>query len=307
MNPGPGFSWQAVSNQLPASDAEEMTSRTEQLHPIGPTIARDGLRLHFLDHGRPGRAGVLLLHGSGAHAHWWDEFVPHLGDAFHVVALDLRGHGDSDWAEPPRYEYLDYAGDALAVLDHLGWDRAVVVGHSMGGHVAVLAAAEWPERVRALVVIDSMPRLPSEVLSAFRSIGHRPARRHPDLETYVAHYRVRPDGTSAPAEVVRRLAIHAARREPDGWYVHKCDRRTYAERRGVDMVGYWARVRCPALLLGGARSDRLTPERVSLVRGACPQARFATIPNAGHHVFLDQPAACGKAVREFLAGGDSTG
>ena len=263
--------------------------------------------LHLLDHGKGGRPGVLLLHGSGAHAYWWDEFVPHLGEAFHAVALDLRGHGDSGWAEPPRYAYRDYAEDALAVLDHLEWDRVAIVGHSMGGHVAVTAAAEWPERTSALVVIDSMPRLPTEIVSTFHSIGERPTRRYPDLETYVAKYRIRPDGTAAPAAVVRRLAAHAARRAADGSYVHKCDRRTYTERRAVDMVAYWQRVRCPALLVGGARSGRLTPDRVALVRAAAPHARFATVSDAGHHVFLDQPAACAHAVREFLTGANLTG
>ena len=249
----------------------------------------------------------MLLHGSGAHAHWWDEFVPQIGSGFHVVALDLRGHGDSAWAEPPRYAYRDYAEDALAVLDHLGWERSVVVGHSMGGHIAVLSTAEWPHRVRALVVIDAMPRMPSELLARYHGIGERPSRRYPDLETYVAHYRVRPAGTSAPAEVVRRLATHAARRESDGSYAHKCDRRTYAGRQPVDMVPNWKRVQCPALLVGGMRSDRLTPERLALVRQACPHAAVAMLPDAGHHVFLDQPAACAEVVRRFLTAGDSTG
>lgn len=181
------------------------------------------------------------------------------------------------------------------------------VGHSMGGHVAVTAAAEWPERTSALVVIDSMPRLPTELVSTFHSIGERPTRRYPDLETYVAKYRVRPAGTSTPPEVVRRLAMHAARREPDGSYVHKCDRRTYAERRAVDMVHYWKRVQCPALLVAGERSDRLTPERIALVRTAAPHARLRTISHAGHHVFLDQPAACARVVREFLTGEHLTG
>jgi len=104
--------------------------------PLGCVAARpraidvNGLRLHALESGTPGRPPVCLLHGGAAHAHWFDAVTPALGEAWHLLALDQRGHGESAWARPPAYATEDFAGDLLAVLDRLGWDRVTLVGHS---------------------------------------------------------------------------------------------------------------------------------------------------------------------------------
>jgi pimeloyl-ACP methyl ester carboxylesterase len=119
------------------------------------TIQVNGLRLQVYRWGRPELRPALLLHSLAAHSHWWDGVAPLLAEHFQVVALDLRGHGGSDWVEPAAYRTVDYAGDIVAVLDALGWRSPLVIGHSLGGYIGVNLASLHPDRVGALVIVES--------------------------------------------------------------------------------------------------------------------------------------------------------
>ena len=96
-----------------------------------------GLTLHALEWGAPGRPALCFLHGGSAHAHWFDAVVPAFVDRYHVLSLDQRGHGASQWAPDPAYATEDFARDLVGVMDALGWRRMTVIGHSMGGHNAI--------------------------------------------------------------------------------------------------------------------------------------------------------------------------
>ncbi|MGH7277765.1 MAG: alpha/beta fold hydrolase, partial [Candidatus Rokuibacteriota bacterium] len=150
------------------------------------------LRLHLLEAGVRGGPPLCFLHGGAAHAHWFDAVTPAFTDRFHVVSLDQRGHGESDWSDPPAYGTEDFAADLLGVLDALGWARATIVGHSMGGHNAMSFAAWHPERVRALVIVDARPAILDERLSLMRQRGSRPLRAHPSIEAALAAFRLLP-------------------------------------------------------------------------------------------------------------------
>ncbi len=92
-----------------------------------------GLRLHYLDYGTAGRPTMLCVHGGAAHAHWFDFVAPGFSAGYHVRAMDLRGHGDSAWAEPPAYTYERYASDLAEVVEKLDLRDFVLIGHSMSG------------------------------------------------------------------------------------------------------------------------------------------------------------------------------
>ena len=124
----------------------------------------NGLALNALEWGEPGRPALCFLHGGSAHAHWFDGVAPAFADRYHVVSLDQRGHGASDWSPAAAYATPDFAGDLLGVADALGWERLTLAGHSMGGHNAMAFAAWHPERLSALVIIDSRPSLPGDRL-----------------------------------------------------------------------------------------------------------------------------------------------
>src|SRR5262245_51824824 len=126
-------------------------------HPHDRHATLGGLHFHYLDWGGAGAPPVLMLHGGAQTAHSFDEVAPALARGHHVVCLDQRGHGDTSWA--PRYRPEDFSGDVDAVLDHLGWDAATLVGMSLGGLNAMAYAASRPARVRALVVVDVVPTI----------------------------------------------------------------------------------------------------------------------------------------------------
>src|SRR5271155_2420970 len=117
----------------------------------------NGLRLHYLDWGGAGdRHTFLLLHGSAAHVHWGDDVAPLLAPLGRVLALDLRGHGRSQWARPPIYGPTAYVADLIGFIERLE-TRVVLVGHSLGGAVAQWAAIERPDLLEALIIIDAFP------------------------------------------------------------------------------------------------------------------------------------------------------
>ena len=124
-----------------------------------------------------------MLHGRAAHAHWFDRVAGAFADRFHVLALDQRGHGESQWPVPPAYATED-SSDLLAVIDALGWERAILVGYWMGGHNSMAFSAWHPNRVRGLVNLDSRPSIPAKRLSTLRGRGQqRPRRPYPSRET----------------------------------------------------------------------------------------------------------------------------
>jgi pimeloyl-ACP methyl ester carboxylesterase len=256
--------------------------------------------LHYLDYGGSGPLDMLLLHGGGANAHWFDFIGPALARHGRVVALDLRGHGDSTPAEPPVYTYDAYLQDLRAVFEAERMATPILIGHSMGGMLIVKYAGTWPQEVQALIVCDARPVYSLEVTDVLRQTGQRSGREYATQEDYMAHFRIRPDGLRAPQDVHQYVARHAGRQLPQGTWVHKIDRRVYAQREAIDTLPFWRRVICPVLFLRAEQSSRLSTPQVQSIKKACPQAEFVEVTQAGHHLILDQPAQTVTLVQDFF-------
>src|SRR5881628_1870980 len=125
--------------------------------PADGTTTLNGLRFHFLDWGTRGEPPMLLLHGGAQTAHSWDEVAPDLAHDHHVLALDQRGHGDSDWSPDGRYRREDFVADVRSFLDDRHWPAATVMALSLGGLNAIAFAAAHPARLRGLIVVDVAP------------------------------------------------------------------------------------------------------------------------------------------------------
>src|SRR5207237_6955234 len=165
-----------------------------------------GLRLSFLEWGNAGRPVLCFLHGGSAHADWFDFVTPAFAERFHVIALDQRGHGESQWAEPPAYGTEHFAADLLGFIDAPGLTRVTLIGHSMGGHNAMSFAAWHPERVSALVIIDSRPAIPAERLQFMHARGRRMPRAHPTEEAAIQAFRLLPREPFAEPAFMAHLA-----------------------------------------------------------------------------------------------------
>jgi pimeloyl-ACP methyl ester carboxylesterase len=273
--------------------------------PLGCTraqsrrIAVNGLQLHYLESGRPGAPALCFLHGGAAHAHWFDAVTPAFVDRFHVVSLDQRGHGESQWAVPAAYRTEDFAADLLGLMDALGWTRVTLVGHSMGGHNAMAFAAWHPARVAALVIVDSRPVIPAERLDVMRARGRRPPRVHATAEAAAATFRLLPRDTVADAALLAHMGREAVGRRDGGWG-WRFDPATHGERRPVDAWPLLGEITAPTLVVRGGRSPVLTAEMAERLRASIPGASLVTVPDAYHHLTLDAPAAFTTALASFL-------
>ena len=262
-------------------------------------VGVNGLRLHFLEWGTPGRPALCFLHGGAAHAHWFDLVAPAFADRFHVVSLDQRGHGESQWAEPAAYATQDFVADLIGVMDSLGWERTTVVGHSMGGHNAMAFAAWHPERVSRLVIVDSRPAIPPERLEGMHARGRRGPRLHPDPDSAVRAFRLLPRETAAAPELLAHLA-RAGFVERGGGWVYRFDPASNGSRSPVDAWPLLPRIAAPTLIVRGEWSPVLPRDMAERLRAAIAQARLVEIPKAYHHLVLDRPAVFVRELEAFL-------
>jgi pimeloyl-ACP methyl ester carboxylesterase len=264
------------------------------------TVDVNGLKLHFLESGTPGAPALCFLHGGAAHAHWFDAVTPAFSDRFHVVSLDQRGHGESQWVVPAAYGTEDFVSDLLGFMAVMGWERMILAGHSMGGHNSMTFAAWHPERVAALVIIDSRPVIPVERLNVMHARGLRIPRVHESAEAAAASFRLLPRETHAEPALLAHMARQAVARRNGGWG-WRFDPATHGERRPVDAWPLLPRITAPTLVARGGLSPVLTIEMAEQLRASIPRASLVTIPNAYHHLTLDQPAAFTAALTDFLA------
>ena len=259
----------------------------------------NGVRLHFLESGRAGTPAVCFLHGGAAHAHWFDAVTPAFADRFHVVALDQRGHGESEWVEPPAYGTEDFVADLMGLMDTMGWARMTLVGHSMGGHNAMTFAAWHPERVEALVIVDSRPVIPPDRLEFMHARGRRLPRVHTSEDSAVASFRLLPRETLADPGLLAHIARAGLARRNGGWG-WRFDPATHGARQPVDAWPLLGRITAPTLVARAALSPILPAEMAERLQASIPRASLVTIPEAYHHLTLDNPAAFTAALSAFL-------
>jgi pimeloyl-ACP methyl ester carboxylesterase len=247
----------------------------------------------------------VLLHGIRLHAHCWNHFGRRIRERFRVLALDARGHGDSDWA-PGEYHLHDFYEDLAAVMDGRGIESATLVGHSLGGRVAMLFAHLHPGRVKRLVLVDIGPSLPeSAAKQDFSRVTETPHPRDfasmDEASDYLAGILRR-----APRELIRESVVHGINARQDGRLVWKYDPSLggpplpRADRREWDMWEVAGSIGCPTLLLHGEQSQVVTPEIAERMTAEMGDCRAEMVANAGHALFTEQPEAFAEAVTRFL-------
>jgi pimeloyl-ACP methyl ester carboxylesterase len=280
----------------------------EPVLPSERDVQLDSLRLRYLDWGGAGLPPIVFLHGGGLTAHTWDLCCLALRDDFYCVALDQRGHGDSDWAPDVDYSIPAQREDVKGFVDALGLDRFVLVGMSMGAINALAFAIDYCERLSALVLIDAGPdmrRPGSRRIRDFVTGGAEPAT----LDAIIA--RALAFNPRRDPVILRRSLMHNLRPTGDGSWVWKYDRRRFQaldqdaharERRGLGER--LSHVTCPTLVVRGGDSDVFHEEDAASLAQRLPNGRHVTIPRAGHTVQGDNPKDLVVALRQFLADHD---
>lgn len=253
-----------------------------------------GVHLAVLRWGDASLPALVLLHGAGANAHWWDHLAPALAEHYHVAALDFRGHGDSDF--PEELVPGAFRDDLEALLEHLAAPRAALIGHSLGAHVAIGHAAAGGSPC-ALVLID-----PARGVSATRrratrlALSLRPT--YASREEALRRFQFLPGPADVSEALRAAVAAHSVREEPDGRFGFKFDARWFSvPERDRPVLG---NVRAPTLIVRGENSPLLTGAGAHELQRAIAGARLAVVPGAGHHVQMERPAECLAEILPFV-------
>jgi pimeloyl-ACP methyl ester carboxylesterase len=274
-----------------------------QVQPQDKTVTVNGLKLHYLDWGTAGNPPMVLLHGLRGHAHAWDDFSAAMCEDYHVLALDQRGRGESEWARDGVYTTAAYVADLLGFSTALGLESFILVGHSMGGRNGIAFSARYPEKVQKLIVVDIGPAVEQRGSARIRQEITAVPEEFDSFEAVLAH--MSKQNRYAAPEVLRRRLLYATKPLPNGkvgWRYDLAIREQW--RRGPstpeDLWPAWRRITCPTLIVRGAESDVLSPEATQQMLAALPHASAVEIPRAAHMVFEENPEAFLTAVRPFL-------
>lgn len=266
-------------------------------------ITVNGVRLHYLDWGTSGKPLLVCLHNHGGQAHIWDEFAEFMSSRYHVLALDQRGHGDSQWAES-GYERERFVEDLAAFMDALSIQKAVLVGSSIGGWNCLLYAHEHPERVECVILVDIAPEASPEFVAQW---GTRPARpdQFPSLDAAVEL--ARQGNPWASDARLRSDTQDKLRQRGDGTWVWKADPQLSTMRlRDIDnaelIQRYWTAVEelpCPIVEVRGTGSILVSDDTIRRMEQVGKQFTAVDV-EAAHVVTVDNPQGFIEATRTFL-------
>jgi pimeloyl-ACP methyl ester carboxylesterase len=274
------------------------------LGPASNSFVSQRLKLHYVDWGNPDAPPLILPHGGRDHCRSWDWVAEELCRDWHVVAPDLRGHGDSAWSPEGHYGMDAFVYDFAQLVETLGHDQVTIVAHSLGGNIATRFAGLYPDKVRKLVNIEGLGPTREQLEAEFgdsvesrlrrwigdkRRAAARQPRRYPTLEA--AYARMKEENSFLSDEQARHLTVHGASRNEDGTWSWKFDNYlnvwTASDLPYDERIQLWQAITCPVLLLFGLDSFATSP----LKDGRAAHFRDARVieyENAGHWLHHDQ-------------------
>lgn len=277
------------------------------------------LRLHYVDWGNPDAPPLILLHGGRDHCRNWDWVARRLRADWHVIAPDLRGHGDSEWSKSANYGTAGYVYDLAQLIHQLKLAPVTIVSHSLGGSITMRYAGVAPESVKRIVAIEGLGRSPRSLaetakktidqrfrdwITEQRSASGRSSRRYASVDE--ATSRMQDANKHLSAEQARHLTLHGINQNEDGTFSWKFDNYVRVslpyDIAQADVEALWQRVTCPSLLVYGAESWASDPRTDGRARHF-PNAQIVRIAGAGHWVHHDKLNTFMALVEPFLRGG----
>ena len=298
-------------------DLPALAPLAEITGPVSHSFISQRLRLHYVDWGNQDAPILLLVHGGRDHCRSWDWVAQELRHDWHVIAPDLRGHGDSQWSPEGNYETRSFIYDLAQLIHQLNVEQVVIVAHSLGGIISTRFAGLFPEKVSKLVSIEGLGLPPETVtqrqlipvadrwrewIDRKRAAASRQPRRYPTLESAFA--RMKEENAYLNDQQARHLTIHGASRNEDGTWSWKFDNYlhawTFDDVAQDEIDSLWSSICCPTLLLCGNDSKASNPRldgRASRFRNA----RVLDFDDAGHWLHHDQFQRFITELNAFLA------
>lgn len=273
--------------------------------PTDRFVTVSGQRLHVVDWGNAGRQPLVLIHGLDRVARTFDPVARHFSPTHHVVAYDMRGHGDSAWDPQGRYLVEDHVGDLAGIVAQLGLRNIVVWGNSTGGRVAQVFAGMRPDLVAALIAEDVGPERPRQIADAYaRRVQQEAAGWASEAELAAA---VRKGNAGMSQAVLDAYIQHGSRRDAEGRVVWKRDPNLVKGFVETDLWRFVRNITAPSLYLLGGRSTIVAPATQDELRRALPRAQIVTMPGLGHYPSDEQPAEAMAIVESFLKAAPAQG
>jgi len=282
---------------------------------LGPTSNRfvsQRLRLNYVDWGNPDAPPLILQHGGRDHCRSWDWVAHELRHDWHVIAPDLRGHGDSDWSPEGNYSMDAFVYDFAQLVHTLGHDQVTIISHSLGGNIATRFTGLYPEKVHKLVNIEGLGPVPSDEpdeaavrlrqwIADKRAAAGRAPRRYATLRE--AYQRMKTENSFLSDEQARHLTTHGATRNEDGTWSWKFDNYlnvwNTTDMSFSEKAKLWRAITCPVLLLWGLDSFAESPANDGRLDNFA-NGTLKEYENAGHWLHHDQFARFMADVRAFL-------
>jgi pimeloyl-ACP methyl ester carboxylesterase len=286
--------------------------------PTSHSFISQRLRLHYVDWGNPDAPPLLLVHGGQDHCRNWDWVAQDLRRDYHVIAPDLRGHGDSAHSQNGDYSMSGYVYDLAQLIHQQKLAPVRIIAHSLGGNIALRYAGVYPDTVSKLVAIEGLgpspemmerrgiPQTAAERLRAWietrRTLSSRVHRLYPTIDEAVA--RMQKENKHLTPEQARHLTIHGASQNEDGTYSWKFDNycRSWSpiDISLDELHELWGAISCPTLLVNGKESWASNPESDGRMK-YFKHGRNVAFDQAGHWVHHDQLDGFLAEVRAFLA------
>ena len=276
------------------------TSATDHFVRVG------NLNLHYLEWGKAGSPPVIMVHGLSGNAHNFDNLAPYFAPRYHVISVDVRGRGDSDWAADANYSNDAYIADLEGLRQALGFQRMSLVGTSLGGRISMSYAGAYPDRVERTVLNDIGPDIDPRGGARIANTTRDAVTTFETMEQVIAwHCEQRVGFSSLNDADQRATAGHAVKALPGGGFTWKMDPAVRTDPRRPDPEVSWKlalNIPGPVLLVRGGDSDLLSPETARRMVAEMQDCRMVEVPGVGHAPTLTEPEALGTIMEFFSLG-----
>lgn len=273
-----------------------------ELHAQQPAdrfVTVNGLRIHYLDWGSEEKPPLIMLHGIGRVAHTFDHIAPHFVPNYHVMAVDMRGHGDSDWDRKGAYLVEDYTKDIEGMAGQLRLRNITIWGNSTGGRVAQVFAGLHPELVSAVISEDVGPERPTQVAeSVTRQLKREDEKGWASEEELLTQ--LKSSNSRTPEDILQAYAHYGSKRRADGRVIWKRDPAIGNGFVPTELWRFVRQIKSPIIYVVGGRSTIVPAATQEELKKALPQAQIVTIPEVGHYPSEENTRAYLAIVDKFL-------
>ena len=278
------------------------------LKPTTQSLQVDGVNIKYLAWGEKNKPGILFVHGGMAHAHWWSFIAPYFAKTHRVIAMNLSGMGDSDWRK--NYASELWGKEIVEIAKHEKLNKPIIVGHSLGGMCSVIAASQFKNELYGLVIVDTAILPPSEIPDKF-DLKIKANKTYQSINEAKSRFRLVPSQGNSLEYIMDYIAEKSLRKTDKGWtwkfdpsYMKIFNTDGFRERQAI-LSDKLARLKCRVAVFRGEKSMLFSESASKYMRELTnKKTPIIAIPEAHHHIMVDQPLALISALRALVTDWD---